>query len=57
MVKNIMEYLTEQDHEVGEAIQLEFGRQCRAGKQSSKSNMTNIVPYQTTVVGRGSTEG
>ena len=28
MVKNIMEYLTEQDHEVGEAIQLEFGRQC-----------------------------
>ena len=28
MVKNIMEYLTEQDKEVGEAIQLEFGRQC-----------------------------
>ena len=28
MVKNIMEYLTEQDHEVGEAIKLEFGRQC-----------------------------
>ena len=28
MVKNIMEYVTQQDKEVGEAIQLEFGRQC-----------------------------
>ena len=28
MVKDIMEYVTQQDKEVGEAIQLEFGRQC-----------------------------
>ena len=28
MVKNIMEYLTEQDKEVGQAIGLEFDRQC-----------------------------
>lgn len=28
MVKNIMGYLTEQDKEVGEAIELEFSRQC-----------------------------
>ena len=40
-----------------EAALLEFGRHCRAGKQSRKSNITNIVPYQTTVVGRDSARG